>query len=81
MRRGSASSPSPASRAPRRPSCIRASRSARWRTDLKGLKLRTAGAWLAISKGLGAAPVTMPGGEVYATLERGAIDATEWGTL
>lgn len=49
--------------------------------DLKGLKFRTAGAWLEISKGLGAAPVTMPGGEVYAALERGAIDATEWGTL
>lgn len=49
--------------------------------DLKGLKLRTAGAWLEISKELGAAPVTTPGGEVYAMLERGAIDATEWGTL
>jgi len=49
--------------------------------DLDGLKFRTAGAWLAISKDLGAAPVTMPGGEVYASLERGAIDATEWGTL
>ncbi len=49
--------------------------------DLKGLKLRTAGAWLEISKQLGAAPVTMPGGDVYAALERGAIDATEWGTL
>ncbi len=49
--------------------------------DLKGLKFRTAGAWLEISKDLGAAPVTMPGGEVFATLERGAIDATEWGTL
>lgn len=49
--------------------------------DLAGLKLRTAGAWLEISKDLGAAPVTMPGGEVYAALERGAIDATEWGTL
>ncbi len=49
--------------------------------DLKGLKFRTAGAWLEISKSLGAAPVTMPGGEVYAALERGAIDATEWGTL
>jgi len=48
---------------------------------MKGLKFRTAGAWLAISKGLGAAPVTMPGGEVYTSLERGAIDATEWGTL
>ena len=49
--------------------------------DLKGLKLRTAGAWLEISKGMGAAPVTMPGGDVYPALERGAIDATEWGTL
>lgn len=49
--------------------------------DLQGLKLRTAGAWLEISKGMGAAPVTMPGGDVYPSLERGAIDATEWGTL
>ena len=49
--------------------------------DLDGLKLRTAGAWLEISKNLGAAPVTMPGAEVYTSLERGAIDATEWGTL
>ena len=49
--------------------------------DLKGLKFRTAGAWLEISKSMGAAPVTMPGAEVYTSLERGAIDATEWGTL
>jgi len=49
--------------------------------DLAGLKLRTAGAWLEISKNLGAAPVTTPGSEVYPMLERGAIDATEWGTL
>lgn len=49
--------------------------------DLQGLKLRTAGAWLEISQGMGAAPVTMPGGDVYTALERGTIDATEWGTL
>lgn len=49
--------------------------------DLKGLKLRTAGAWLEISKGMGAAPVTMPGAEVFTSLDRGALDATEWGTL
>lgn len=49
--------------------------------DLQGLKVRTAGAWLEISQGMGAAPVTMPGAEVYTSLERGAIDATEWGTL
>ncbi len=49
--------------------------------DLKGLKLRTAGAWLDMSKEMGAAPVTTPGGEIYTALERGVIDATEWGTL
>ncbi len=49
--------------------------------DLQGLKLRTAGAWLEMSKQLGAAPVTTPGGEIYTALERGTIDATEWGTL
>lgn len=49
--------------------------------DLQGLKLRTAGAWIEMSKDLGAAPVTTPGGEIYTMLERGAIDATEWGTL
>ncbi|MBL8376498.1 MAG: TRAP transporter substrate-binding protein DctP [Burkholderiales bacterium] len=49
--------------------------------DLKGLKLRTAGSWLEMAKDLGAAPVTTAGGDVYPMLERGAIDATEWGTL
>ena len=49
--------------------------------DLQGLKLRTAGAWIEMSAALGAAPVTTPGGEIYAALERGVIDATEWGTL
>lgn len=49
--------------------------------DLKGLKLRTAGAWLEMSRQMGAAPVTTPGGEVFTALERGVIDATEWGTL
>ncbi len=49
--------------------------------DLQGLKLRTAGAWLDMAQDMGAAPVTMPGGDVYPALERGTIDATEWGTL
>jgi len=49
--------------------------------DLKGLKLRTAGAWLEMARDLGAAPVTTAGGDVYPMLERGAIDAVEWGTL
>jgi len=49
--------------------------------DLQGLKLRTAGAWLDMAREMGAAPVTTPGGEIYTALERGTIDATEWGTL
>jgi TRAP-type mannitol/chloroaromatic compound transport system substrate-binding protein len=49
--------------------------------DLKGLKLRTVGAWIELSKELGASPVTTAGGEIYTALERGVIDATEWGTL
>lgn len=48
--------------------------------DLKGLKIRTAGAWLEMAEDLGAAPVTTAGGDVFPMLQRGAIDATEWGT-
>lgn len=49
--------------------------------DLQGLKLRTVGAWLEISKTMGAAPVTAPAAEVYTMLERGVVDAVEWGTM
>jgi TRAP-type mannitol/chloroaromatic compound transport system substrate-binding protein len=48
--------------------------------DLKGLKLRTTGAWLEIAASLGASTVTLPGGEVYPALERGVVDAIEWAT-
>lgn len=48
--------------------------------DLKGLKLRTTGAWLEIAASLGASTVTMAGGEVYPALERGVVDAIEWAT-
>jgi TRAP-type mannitol/chloroaromatic compound transport system substrate-binding protein len=30
---------------------------------------------------LGAAPVQLPGSEVYTALERGVVDASDWGTL
>ena len=46
--------------------------------DMKGLKMRTAGAWAEIAGDLGAATVSLPGAEVYPALERGVIDATEW---
>ncbi|RIL06717.1 MAG: C4-dicarboxylate ABC transporter substrate-binding protein, partial [Proteobacteria bacterium] len=49
--------------------------------DLKGLKVRTTGAWLEILREFGAAPVTTSGGDIFPMLERGAIDATEWGSM
>lgn len=48
--------------------------------DLKGLKVRTAGCWAEILSRLGASTVTLPGAEVYSALERGIIDAVEWGS-
>ena len=49
-------------------------------TDFKGLKIRTFGYWGQILQGMGAAVVTIPGGELYQALERGVIDAAEYGT-
>lgn len=48
--------------------------------DLEGVKIRTAGAWIEMLEELGAAPTASPGAEIYPMLERGVIDATEWGS-
>lgn len=48
--------------------------------DLKGLKVRTVGAWAEILPGLGASVVSLAGDEVLPALERKVIDATEWAT-
>jgi TRAP-type mannitol/chloroaromatic compound transport system substrate-binding protein len=46
--------------------------------DLKGLKMRIPGLGGEIMKKLGVNPVLLPAGEIYTSLERGTIDATEW---
>jgi len=46
--------------------------------DLKGLKMRLPGMGGEVLKRAGGTPVTLPGGEIYTSMQSGAIDATEW---
>ena len=46
--------------------------------DLKGLKMRIPGLGGEVIRRAGGTPVTMPGAEIFTSLQTGAIDATEW---
>jgi len=46
--------------------------------DLKGLKMRIPGLGGKVIAKAGGTPVLLAGGEIYTSLERGNIDATEW---
>lgn len=46
--------------------------------DLKGLKMRIPGLGGEVLKKAGGIPVTLPGGEIFPSLQSGALDATEW---
>jgi len=46
--------------------------------DFKGLKMRMPGLGGKVLSTVGASPVLISGGELYTSLERGVIDATEW---
>ena len=46
--------------------------------DLKGLKFRIGGFAGKVLERLGGLPQNIPGGEIYAALEKGNIDAAEW---
>lgn len=46
--------------------------------DFKGLKFRTVGFWGEILQRLGASVVTLPGAEVYPSLQRKVLDAAEY---
>jgi len=46
--------------------------------DLKGLKMRIPGLGGKVLAKAGATVVLLPAGEIYTSLERGVIDATEW---
>jgi len=47
--------------------------------DFKGLKFRTMGMWAEILKDYGAAVTTVAGAELYASVQRGVLDAFEFG--
>ncbi len=47
-------------------------------SDLKGLKMRIPGLGGEVLRRAGGTPVTLPGGELFTSLQSGAIDATEW---
>lgn len=46
--------------------------------DLQGLKMRIPGLGGEVMKKVGAIPVALTGGELFTSLQSGAIDATEW---
>lgn len=46
--------------------------------DLKGLKMRMPGLGGEVLKRAGAIPVNLTGGEIFSSLQSGAIDASEW---
>ena len=46
--------------------------------DLEGLKMRIPGLGGEVLKRAGGTPVSLPGGEIFTSLQSGAIDATEW---
>lgn len=46
--------------------------------DLKGLKMRIPGIGGEVYERAGGTPVTIPGGELYTSLQTGVVDAAEW---
>jgi len=46
--------------------------------DLQGLKMRIPGLGGEVLRRAGGTPVTLPGAEIFTSLQTGAIDATEW---
>ncbi len=46
--------------------------------DLKGMKVRMPGVGGEVMRRIGASAIALPGGEIYAALQSGAIDAAEW---
>ncbi len=46
--------------------------------DYKGIRMRIAGIGGGVIAKAGGTPVVIPGGDIYAALERGVIDAAEW---
>ncbi|KUJ71075.1 TRAP transporter substrate-binding protein [Thiomicrospira sp. WB1] len=46
--------------------------------DMKGLKMRIPGLGGEVFERVGGIPVSLPGGEIFPSMQSGALDATEW---
>lgn len=46
--------------------------------DMKGLKMRIPGLGAEVIKHIGVVPVLLPGNELFTSMQKGVIDATEW---
>lgn len=49
--------------------------------DFSGYKIRTTGTAARVLERLGAAPVSVAGGELYQALQTGVVDAAHWGSI
>lgn len=49
--------------------------------DFKGYKIRTTGTAARVLEKMGAAPVSVAGGELYQALQTGIVDAAHWGSV
>jgi len=49
--------------------------------DFRGYRIRTTGTAARVLEKLGAAPVTVAGGELYQALQTGVVDAAHWGSV
>jgi len=49
--------------------------------DMEGLKIRTSGLAMDILRGMGAAPLFLPAGEIVPALEKGVIEAADFTTI
>jgi TRAP-type mannitol/chloroaromatic compound transport system substrate-binding protein len=60
---------------------IYANRPLSTREDFRGFRIRSTGAAAMVFQKMGAAPVSIPGGELYQALQTGVVEGAHWGCI